>query len=130
MKNKFIANILLCEEFTKESKCNNFFNYITLEDKKKVSFDIGIFFASDIKEVKTEMFLVNLVYEGDRDNTGGQFHPLGTYTKSFEKTGKDTEMIVFRNNEIEFEWNGLYSLEVRLCKEIKDIESMELEQLI
>lgn len=130
MKNNFVANILLCEKFKSSTECEKIFNFLTLEDKHSTNFDIGIFLTSDIEEIKKEMFLVNLVYEGNEKNSGGQFHPLGTYEKECEKEGKASELIVFKDNEVEFKWSGLYTLEFRLCKESKDIDELEIEQMI
>lgn len=127
MKNKFVANIVMSEKFGSDAECDSFFNVIVLDESRLAKFDLGIFLTSDIKNVKNEMFLLNLVYENSEKEL---FHPLGTNVRFFSEAKKSTELIVFKDNEIDFKWDGMYTLEFRVCNEVRDINEMEIEELI
>lgn len=127
MGNKFTANILMCKEITEEREFKDIFNDLTLVDERTIKFDMSIFFTSDIQEVKDEIFLVNISHETD---DAMNYHFVGTITKKFDKTGRSIDVNFCRDNEINLKWEGLYNLELRLCKEYKDINVLKNDEIV
>lgn len=127
MGNKFAANILMCKNITEEKEFKDVFNNITLTDEHAIEFDMGIFFTSDVQEVKEELFLVNISHETEE---AINYHLIGTIIKKFDKIGKNIDLNIFRDNKVDFKWEGLYNLELRLCKERKDINVLENDEIV
>ena len=117
----------MSEKVSANAECDNLFNVIVLDENRWAKFDLGIFLTSNITSAKDEMFLLNLIYE---DGENEMFHPLGTNIRNFSEAKKSTELIVFKDNEIDFKWDGMYTLEFRLCNRIRDINEMNIEELI
>lgn len=119
MENKFEANILLCKKIKSNKEFDGVFNILELEecDKKVVSFDVAVFLKIEINEEKKEQFFVNIL----KDRNGKQdIYPLGELTKRFNKCTTGVDFFSVSAEDIPFEEEGMYSIEVRLCKEYSD----------
>lgn len=122
MENKYIANIVLCQKIDDMGRMVNTFNNIEVENEEAITFDMGVYVSCDIKETREELFMFTLVYEEEDGNC--KYHPLGTVTKDITTLGKCVDYIQLQNYTVSLVGDGLYTLEMRLCNEHKDINSM------
>lgn len=121
MKNMFEANIILCEQMEKGTP-KGIFNNIEIKKGDGASFDVGIFFTADIITCGKEMFLVNIVYQ-DEMTDKAPTNILGSIEKTYKEAGLSRELIVLKDNAVDFPWEGIYALELRHCKECVDINA-------
>lgn len=119
MKNKFIANIILCKSITKDKEFNEVFNSIVIEEEPDdVNFDVGIFLTSDIKETTSKILLVNILHEKGEGNV--EIFPIATLKRTFDEHKKDIDLLVLKARKIQFKNDGLYEVEVRICEDTEE----------
>ena len=128
--NKYEANIVLCEEVAGNNIFNNVFNNIVIGGEDNlVSFDIAIFISTMVKEIKEEMLLLDIVAKKEDDERMA-IHPIGSTVKKYESLGLKRDLCVFRDNEVDFPWEGEYILELRKTDKIVDTNTITSEEMV
>ena len=131
MENRFEANILLCEKIVGDNSFEGLFNNIDIEGKKnnKPPFDIGIFLTADIVECKKETFLLDIIYKDCEDENTIPTNILGSLERDYDQLGVNRELCVLKKNKVDFLWEGMYTLELRHCKDCIDINEKTVEEM-
>lgn len=130
MKNMFEANIILCERMEKGNRPKGLFNNIEIEENENVMFDVGIFFVANINRNTKETFLLDIIYKDGMDKNRGPINMLGSVTKKYTKNGLSRALLVFRDNTVDFRWEGIYALELRHCDKYVNIDEKTDEEMI
>lgn len=55
---------------------------------------------------------------------------LGSVTKKYTKNGLSRALLVFRDNTVDFRWEGIYALELRHCDKYVNIDEKTDEEMI
>lgn len=129
VENRFEANIILCEKIEEENSLKGIFNNIEIDQGDTTTFGMWIFLVADIKECKKETFLLDVIYKSNKEEDSIPINFLGSLEKTYECSGVNRELIVLKENVIEFKWEGMYTLEMRHCKKSVNINEASYEEM-